>query len=132
MKTVITAAWRNTLALISCGLLSLIVAGCATVAIPGADLHLLQFLQSGQTTRREVVLKLGQPSATFEQERILTYRLGHDPKQGYYVVSSTRVLSSQGNLYMVPEFSWEVARYSLVLIFDANGVLEKQSLVPVH
>ena len=66
------------------------------------------------------MLKLGQPSASFEQDRILTYRVGEDSKQGYYLISPN------------PLRPWEQVHYSLVLVFDARGVLEKQSRVLVH
>jgi hypothetical protein len=94
--------------------------GCATTPIPGASHDLLKFLQIGQTTREEAVLKLGQPSASFEQEKILTYRLGEDSKQGYYL--------------MIPDArrEWQGVHYSLVLVFDSGGVLQRQSLVAVQ
>ena len=94
-------------------------AGCVT-PIPGANRELLTFLQLGQTTRQEVLLHLGQPSATLEQETVLTYRLGGDPSQGYYIISPKQLMA------------WQSVRYSLVLIFDGSGRLQKQSLVPVQ
>lgn len=93
--------------------------GCMT-PIPGASPNLLAFLNPGHTTRQEVVLKFGQPSGAFEQERILTYRLGEDPQQGYFLVTPKSLMP------------WSQVRHSLVLVFDAQGVLEKQSLVPVQ
>lgn len=93
--------------------------GCTTT-IPGASPNLLAFLHPGETTRQEVVLKLGQPSGTFEQDRILTYRLGEDGQQGYFIVTPKSLMP------------WSQVRHSLVLVFDARGVLEKQSLVPVQ
>ena len=93
--------------------------GCVSQTIAGASPSLLRFLQMGVTTREEVLLKLGQPSAAFEQEKILTYRLGEDSRQGYFVVSPKALLP------------WQAVRYSLVLVFDANGVLQRQSLVDV-
>ena len=95
------------------------LAGCAAT-IPGARADLLTFLRAGETTREEVVLKLGQPSARFEQGRVFTYRVGRDAKQGYHVVTQN------------PRQPWEGVRYSMVLVFDASGVLEKQSLVAVQ
>ncbi|HSH15160.1 MAG TPA: hypothetical protein VLD18_03940 [Verrucomicrobiae bacterium] len=95
------------------------LAGCATV-IPGASRGLLAFLQPGSTTRQEVVLALGQPSATLEQERILTYRIGEDPRQGYYVITAKALMP------------WEAVRHSLVLVFDVEGVLQQHRLVAVQ
>lgn len=97
----------------------LLGAGCATT-IPGANPRLLDFLEVGGTTRQETVLKLGQPSASFEAESILTYRIGDEPKQGYYVISPKAMLP------------WQNVRYSLVLVFDKNGILQKKSMVDVQ
>jgi len=94
------------------------LAGCAT-PIPGASPDLLAFLQIGKTTREEVLLKLGQSSASFEHERILTYRIGEDPSQGRYVITPRA---------MMP---WQKVHYSLVLVFDEDGRLQKQNLVKV-
>jgi|CZKM01.1.fsa_nt_gi hypothetical protein len=94
--------------------------GCATTPIPGASHDLLKFLQIGQTTRQEVLLTLGQPSASFEQEKILTYRLGEDAKQGYYLIIPNATMQ------------WQVVHYSLVLVFDSSGVLQRQNLVAVQ
>ena len=105
--------------------------GCATTAktakIAGASPDLLDSLQIGQTTRQEVILKLGQPSATFEHESILTYRVGYAQKLGYYIISPTTLWwsSAQGK-------TWASVHYSLVLVFDGNGVLQKQNLVTVQ
>lgn len=98
-------------------LMILSLVSCATTAIPGASQNLLEFLRIGSTERQETVLKLGQPSASFEQETILTYRVGHQPEQGYYVISPKAMLP------------WQNVRYSLVLVFDNNGILQKKSLV---
>ena len=94
--------------------------GCATTPIPGASHDLLKFLQVGQTTRQEVLLKLGQPSASFEQERILTYRIGEDAKQGYYLIIPNA------------KMQWQGVHYSLVLVFDSSGVLQRHNLVAVQ
>ncbi len=99
-------------------LVLLFLTGCAT-PIVGAKKDLLEFLRPGHTTREEVLTTLGQPSGAFEQEKILTYRLGHDEKQGYYIISPKQLMP------------WELVRYSLVLVFDSNGVLRKYNLVDV-
>jgi hypothetical protein len=66
------------------------------------------------------LLKLGQPSGSFEHERILTYRIGEDSKQGRYVITPRAMLA------------WQQVHYSLVLVFDESGRLQKQSLVTVN
>ena len=59
--------------------------GCATVD-RGARVDLLEFLKVGRTTRAEVLVNLGEPSGQFQQENILTYRIGGDAEKGYVVV----------------------------------------------
>lgn len=76
----------------------------------------LDFLADGTTLKQVVFLKLGQPSATFDHERIVTYRLGFE--NGYVLLDKTN--------------DWEGAKYSLVLIFDENNVLSKHALVEVR
>ena len=99
--------------------LGLSVAGCVS-PVPGASRDLLSFMQNGQTTRQEVILKLGQPSGSYEHEKILTYRIGEDRDQGYFLVSPK---------FMQP---WQSVRYSLVLLFDDNGLLQKKNMVSVQ
>lgn len=98
------------------------VAGCVSPpTIPGASPELLAFLRDGTTTREQAVLKLGQPSSTLVQETILTYRIGEDAKQGLFVVGS----------FANAVWRWDDVRYSLVLVFDDDGVLRRHSLVSV-
>jgi hypothetical protein len=99
--------------MIAVALIASSLTGC-TATIPPADADLLTFLRAGETTRQEVLGKLGQPSASFEQGRVLTYRVGHDAKQGYHVVTAN------------PRQLWEGVRYSVVLVFDAVSWLPEQ------
>ena len=94
------------------------LAGCATPRLPG-DPHLLDFLHDGQTTKEAVFLKLGQPSAAFESGHILTYRLGQERKRGYFLREAGAT-------------NWLELKYSLVLVFNAQGVLQRHSLVEVR
>ena len=83
----------------------------------------LDFLADGKTTRQQVLTKLGQPSGKFEAERILTYQLAAIPKSGAYYVVERRTHPS----------GWpNPAKYSLVLVFDDHGVLQKHSKVEVN
>lgn len=77
----------------------------------------LDFLQDGQTTREEIVLRLGPPSQTMEKESILFYRLGEE-KSGHFIRE--------------PHDQWYGVRSSLVLVLDEKGVLQKHSLVKVR
>lgn len=116
MKARPTRSLRLWLALL---LLALGLAGCATTIV-GADPNLLKFIEDGITTRQQVMLTLGQPSAIFRQEQILTYRIGEDPKQGLFIVNPSATEP------------WARVRYSLVLVFDDQGTLRKHSVVPVE
>ena len=114
---------RNHLNLSIAAVLLGLLAGCATTTPtdPCASSELLKFLNIGHTTREEVSQKLGKPSAAFEMGKILTYRIGEDPARGLYLVS--------GNAANQP---WKSVRYSLVLVFDADEVLQRQNLVRVR
>ena len=76
----------------------------------------LEFLKDGQATRDEILLQLGAPSKEFEAGRIWAYRL--DRK--YRVVESR------------PGLGWKRARFSLILVFDADKILEKHNLIRVR
>ena len=104
-------------------LLSLV--GCATAPPVKGRSDLLNFLTDGKTRKEEVLTTLGQPSGQFESQKILTYRLGYEPKSyGYYVVERESTPSGWP--------MWTLTQYSLVLVFDDAGVLEKQSLIKVN
>jgi hypothetical protein len=99
--------------------------GCATPKIQVADAQLLlnselAFLKDGETTREEIALKLGVPSAQLEGDRILMYqfRAGEDGKW----TQVSPIFS--GNLR-----GWGSGTSSLVLVFDAGGILRKHSMV---
>jgi hypothetical protein len=96
-------------------LLMVTVTGCMAPPLTKAELENgpLSFIRDGSTTREEVILHLGPPSAEFEGNRILTYRISHDP-------AATAGLSVSGG-----------EQYHLILVFDTRNVLTKHSLVPV-
>ena len=98
--------------------------GCATPPVRGrADL--LAFLVDGTTTRQTVLLQLGEPSGRFEHEKILTYRLGYDEGTKHYWL-----VERENDPTGWP--TWLRAQYSLVLVFDEQGVLRKHSRVEVN
>ncbi len=86
----------------------------------------LPFLEKGKTTKEEVLLKLGGPSGQFEGEKIFTYRLLIDEKEGLAVVS--RELDPRSQAFTL----WRRAEYSLVLVFDKDHILQKYSLIQVR
>ena len=106
--------------------LVLTLTGCATTPPPlKGSPDLLKFLEDGKTTRSEAIITLGQPSGRFESEKILTYRLGFELRNnGYYLVEREMVASGWP--------TWTVAKFSLVLVFDDDGIMRKHSLVGVN
>jgi len=91
------------------------LAACSTQPIGRKDL--LEFLSDGVTRRDEALLKLGEPSAKYESSRILAYRLRKD-EVGYVL------LAHRDNWYGV--------QYSLILVFDDQGILNRHALVQVN
>lgn len=89
-----------------------ILPGCASNL---GHKDLLDFLNDGTTRTEEVYKKLGQPTGRYEDSRILTYRLGKD----------------EGGYFLVGTRNWIEAQYSLVLVFDADGILRRRSLIQV-
>ena len=95
--------------------LASVLAACAVPPQMG-QAGVLDFLQDGKTTKQEIARHLGTPGATYEDERILTYRLGHD-NGGYYL--------------LVDKTDWTGVCSNLVLALGDNGVLRRHSLVQV-
>lgn len=82
----------------------------------------LAFLADGATTRADVILTLGEPSARFEGDRILTYALTAD-KEGRWHLSPPQALPG------TPFKDWPSGTGSLVLVFGPDGVLARHSFV---
>lgn len=104
------------------------VLGCATPQIQTADpllllkSELLAFIADGSTTREEVLLRLGIPSSQFEGEKILLYQLRSGQDGKWHLVAPE--INAHTGLRQ-----WREGTGSLVLIFNAAGVLRKHSLV---
>lgn len=114
-------AWLAVFAARRCGigLLALFAAVflAACVSAPIGQGGLLDFIQDGQTTKEDVLLRLGEPNALYEDARILTYRLSQDEK---------------GWILLGPTKGWSEAFVNLVLVFDSQGVLRRHSQVKVR
>ncbi len=119
---------RHFLLTVSAVSLIILATGCATPKVQPADPQLLfksdllSFLGDGVTTREEVVLKLGIPSAQMEGEKILMYQLKVD-ENGKWRLVAPRWNPGTGLR------AWSEGTCSLVLVFGENGVLQKHSLV---
>jgi hypothetical protein len=79
---------------------------------------LLDFLQDGRSSREDVYLKFGPPAREFEKGRIVSWRLGKD-EAGYLLVSSAGA-------------GWYGARYELVVVFAANDIVQRHSIVEIR
>lgn len=122
------APWNKILSLALLLLVLPIWGGCTTPTVKRfpeqrSGAGLLASIQDGVTTRQELLLRLGTPSTQFEGQRILTYQVRMD-KSGEWQVFWPRRLSQHSWLG-----HWEPGVYSLVLVFNPDGVLVKHSLV---
>ena len=107
--------------LISWFFIALIISGCAANEHPiPPDESIIEFLEDGVTTKKEAILKLGFPTGQFDGERILTYRLSYSKEHQWRVREK-----------VVP-YDWRAVKYSLVLVFDDNNILEKHSLISIE
>ena len=96
-----------------------LLASCATpepAAVVRKD-NLLSFIVDGTTTSTDVMLKLGPPSARFENGRVAMWRLNQD----------------QGDYFVIPaNCGWSGVRYELVVAFTPQRVVERHSLVEIR
>lgn len=90
---------------------------CASLPPVHANKELLSFLAPG-TAKETVLLQLGEPSGSFEQGRVLTYRIGADEEHGYFLLDR--------------QVHWKNTKYSLVLVFDEKALLKQHTLVPIR
>ena len=117
---------HNTISRLTTCMLLALLAGCSA-AVRQSSKTSLEFLEYGKTTKDMVRSKLGPPTGTFEGDRIISYRLGKT-KEGYFV--SDRVAYPYEPV--APAWlSGIEGKFSLVLIFDENQILQKHSLVQV-
>jgi hypothetical protein len=95
----------------------ILVAACATPG-PKGRADLLEFLNDGRTTRDETYLKLGPPAREFEQGRIVSWHLARD-ESGYIPIHA----AARG---------WYGVRYELVVVFGADNVVQRHSMVEMR
>jgi len=112
-------------------LIILLLSGCAETRLQTVDDATLQqqlaLLEDGKTTKEDILLKFGIPSALFEGERILTYRLRFNQKENRFEVISVEVDRRD------PRFrEWLQTEYNLVLVFDEKHILQKHSMLRIN
>lgn len=104
----------------------------------------LEFLQNGPVSRASADRYLGPPSATFDQGRVVTYRLSQTT-EGYFIVpqavdphaSSTKPKhlngsSSSGDANFEAPIDWQGITHDLVLAFDETGRVSEYRLIAIH
>jgi hypothetical protein len=112
-------------------LILLPLSGCAETKLHTVDDSMLQQqlapLEDGKTTKQEILLKFGIPSAQFEGERIFTYRLRFKQNDNRFEVISKEVDRRD------PRFAeWMQTEYNLVLVFDDKHVLQKHNMLRIN
>lgn len=112
-------------------LIILLFSGCAETKLHTVDdsiLHQqLSLLEDGKTTKQDILLKFGIPSAQFEGERIFTYRLRYNQSENRFEVISREVDRRD------PRFAeWMQTEYNLVLVFDDKHILLKHSMLRIN
>lgn len=85
----------------------------------------IPFIIDHSSSRDEIILKLGEPSWSFEEGRILTWRLSLDRKGNVIPVKIANYKNDPNFAYAYPIAT---RYYSLVLVFSGN-ILEKHSLL---
>ena len=92
----------------------------------------LAFLQDCKTTREQVLLRLGIPTAEFEQQRILAYRVEFDPQGVLKLLPRDSFIRvTYGEATYAQEPRWEGVGANVMLVFNDAQVLVRHSLVPI-
>lgn len=80
----------------------------------------LGFLNPGETSREDILLTLGVPTSSFEDDRIVGYRLDLVEGRGFVPVDTA--LRGPHVLGLPGEFD-------LILVFDENAILMQHKLI---
>lgn len=112
-------------------LILLLFSGCAETRLQTVDdatlRQQLALREDGKTTKEDVLLKFGIPSAQFEGEKILAYRLRFNHKENRFEVVSREVDRRD------PRFAeWMQTEYNLILVFDEKHILQKHSMLRIN
>jgi hypothetical protein len=99
------------------------------VADANVESKYIPYIKDNQVNLDEVVLKLGQPSWTFENGRIFTYRLYLSNKGEMWPIAAEK--SVAGNVVSIND-RYSNRLYSLVLIFNSDRILIKHSLIRIN
>lgn len=105
---------------------TIMAASCST-PIVAVDENVIaekfKFIRVGKTSREEILGRLGTLVHSYEGDRILTFSFQEDTNGRSHIV--TRPLGDSGP-------TWRRDIHTVVLIFDAEGILEKHSLIRIR
>lgn len=118
------------------------LAGCAPervaeIAADAKERELLAFLVDGKTRKDEVLSRLGKPTGTFEDGRILTYRMVLHSEKGFVpfvrfvglqLDSGYAARAQQGGMQRSHAPTWK-GYYQIILVFDAEDAMEKHKIL---
>jgi len=115
-------------------LLFIISIGCAHTGAHAEDVApqaeteraLLSFFQIGKTTKKEFLQRWGKPAAQFENGKILSYRLIKPYSRN---LSEWIAVSPAIDDYHKGFTQWGAEEYNLIIVFDADEVLQRYSLI---
>ena len=103
--------------------------GCSTVEqralSPGEVERHLPSVFGPATSRDDLLLQFGAPSASFEGGRILAWR---------FVEQEDRAVPAalESGAEFGQSAAWSRSRFSLVVVFDARGVVHRHALIAVR
>ena len=110
----------------------LTLAGCCSQTPSRPDMagpltHATTFIQDGQSTREQVLLKLGIPSRQFEAGRILAWRVR---TEGADLLTVSDYPGSDDPRYN----TWPASSrgFDLIVVFDAHDLVQTHNLVPAR
>ena len=93
----------------------------------------LSFIQDGVSTRKDIVARLGNPSAFYYQDRCFIYWI-HIDKEGLVEVTSAdvNILNLNKSRKPIDYYKNSTGYYNLILIFNEMHILDKHNLIRIH
>jgi hypothetical protein len=107
---------------IGAALATMVAVAMAQSTAPQGEAPRIAFIEIGRTSRSEALSRLGPPFATYQGDRVLTWRLTKSESGGLVSTSQT---ASPGEPQLI-------ADYELVLVFGRSGYLDRNSLVALR
>ncbi|HET6250731.1 MAG TPA: hypothetical protein VFE47_23785 [Tepidisphaeraceae bacterium] len=115
------------------------VAICLLIMIAGCVQHrplddlsrqAVAFMKPGTVSEEELLLHFGTPTFSYDNERILTWRMGRSSLNYDELTPAMRPLSAHSRDRDTTD--WQGTKYDLVVVLDGHRRLQRFSLLPVH